>query len=74
MVTLAAVGVLAVVHLFAAHLRFLRGVPRSRWLSIAGGVSVAYVFVHLLPELAESRRRSWKVPRACFPSSNTTST
>jgi hypothetical protein len=28
-------------------------VPRSAWLSFAGGVSVAYVFMHLLPELAE---------------------
>jgi hypothetical protein len=42
---------LAVSHLFAGALRFLRGVPRSRWLSFAGGVAVAYVFVHLLPEL-----------------------
>jgi hypothetical protein len=25
--------------------------PRSVWLSLAGGASVAYVFVHLLPEL-----------------------
>ena len=32
-------------------MRFLEGIPRSRWLSIAGGVSVAYIFVHLLPEL-----------------------
>ena len=31
---------------------FLGGTPRSVWLSIAGGVSVAYVFIHLLPELA----------------------
>jgi hypothetical protein len=28
------------------------GLPRNVWLSTAGGVSVAYVFVHLLPELA----------------------
>jgi len=41
------------VHLFGARLAFLRTVPRSAWLSLAGGVSVAYVFVHLLPELAE---------------------
>lgn len=41
---------LALVHLFAGRLRFLDGIPRSRWLSGAGGVSVAYVFVHLLPE------------------------
>lgn len=47
--------VLVAVHLFTAKLRFLDGVPRSRWLSGAGGVSVAYVFVHLLPELAEAQ-------------------
>ena len=28
---------------------------RSRWLSLAGGVSVAYVFVHILPELAKGQ-------------------
>ena len=44
---------LAAVHVFAGRLRFLEGTPRSRWLSAAGGVSVAYVFVHILPELQE---------------------
>jgi hypothetical protein len=34
-------------------MEFLRSTPRSAWLSAAGGVPVAYVFVHLLPELAE---------------------
>lgn len=43
---------LAVVHVLAGRLRFLDVVPRSRWLSFAGGVSVAYVFVHLLPQVA----------------------
>ena len=52
-VSLLAVGGLAVVHLFSSKLRFLDVTPRSIWLSIAGGISVAYVFVHLLPELAE---------------------
>ena len=54
---LALVGALALVavHLLAGRLRFLGGVPRSRWLSAAGGISVAYVFVHLLPELAEGQ-------------------
>lgn len=42
---------LAVLHLLAGGLRFLHVTPRSRWLSFAGGVAVAYVFVHLLPEL-----------------------
>lgn len=49
---IAALG-MAAVHLFADRLHFLGGVPRSRWLSIAGGISVAYIVVHLLPELAE---------------------
>ncbi|MEL7242161.1 MAG: hypothetical protein AAFY21_06600 [Cyanobacteria bacterium J06641_2] len=43
---------LALTHLFSGLLRFVQ-VPRSRWLSGAGGVSVAYVFVHILPELSE---------------------
>ncbi|HEV2130891.1 MAG TPA: hypothetical protein VGR27_07305 [Longimicrobiaceae bacterium] len=46
---------LALVHLFAGKLRFLEAIPRSRWLSFAGGMSVAYVFVHLLPELVEAQ-------------------
>lgn len=45
----------AAVHIFSERLTFLRDVPRSAWLSAAGGVSVAYVFVHVLPELAESQ-------------------
>ena len=41
---------LAAVHVFGGRLRLLSRVPRSRWLSAAGGTSVAYVFLHLLPE------------------------
>lgn len=40
-----------IIHLFSWKLKFLHTVPRSRFLSIAGGISVAYVFLHLLPEL-----------------------
>ena len=46
---------LALVHLFAGKLRFLSVEPRSRWLSFASGISVAYVFAHLLPEVAEAQ-------------------
>ncbi|WP_421383784.1 hypothetical protein ACOJQI_04155 [Bacillus salacetis] len=45
--------VLAVVHLSARRMVFLESIPRSKFLSIAGGVSVAYVFIHILPELKE---------------------
>lgn len=46
----------AAIHLAGRRLDFLGGVPRSFWLSAAGGVSVAYVFVHVLPELALHQR------------------
>ncbi len=46
---------LACVHLFAHRLCDFRLRPRSRWLSLAGGISVSYVFVHLLPELNEKQ-------------------
>jgi hypothetical protein len=42
---------LALVHLGAGRVRAFRVIPRSIWLSAAGGASVAYVFVHILPEL-----------------------
>lgn len=44
---------LALVHLVSGSVRSFRASPRSGWLSVAGGASVAYVFVHILPELAE---------------------
>jgi hypothetical protein len=44
-----------IVHLIAGRLRFLEGIPRSRWLSMAGGVSVAYLFIHVFPDLQERR-------------------
>jgi hypothetical protein len=47
---------LAILHVLAARLRFLNSAPRSIWLSGAGGISVAYVFLHLLPELAEHQK------------------
>lgn len=49
---LAAVITFSSIHLFAGRLRFLDEVPRSRWLSLSGGISVSYVFLHIFPELA----------------------
>jgi zinc transporter ZupT len=51
---LLAVG-LALIHLLASRLRFLHALPRNRWLSFGSGVSVAYVFVHILPDLSEAQ-------------------
>jgi zinc transporter ZupT len=52
--TATAAVLLALTHLFAERLKF-SSIPRSKWLSFAGGVSVTYIFVHLLPELAEGQ-------------------
>lgn len=52
-----------IVHLTAEKLRFLGGIPRSRWLSMAGGVSVSYVFIHIFPDLVAAQStiaESWK--------------
>ncbi len=50
--SLLAALVLAAVHFLTGRLQVLDDLRRRRWLSAAGGVSVAYVFIHLLPLLA----------------------
>ncbi|MCT7951647.1 hypothetical protein NG798_17730 [Ancylothrix sp. C2] len=47
--------ILAIIHIFSGKLLFLKGIPRNAWLSIGSGVSVAYIFVHILPELSEAQ-------------------
>lgn len=47
---------LAGVHLFSGRLHALDRLPRSWTLSFAGGISVAYVFVHVLPEVTAAGR------------------
>jgi hypothetical protein len=46
---------LALIHVGAGRFSLVRRTPRSRWLSLAGGTSVAYVFVHILPELKKGQ-------------------
>lgn len=45
------VGVLACVHVFANKIAFLHTLSKSKWISLAGGISISFVFVHILPEL-----------------------
>ena len=52
---LLALAGIAAVHVAAHRLRFLDGTPRSVWLSLAGGISLAYVFLHFMPELAHGQ-------------------
>lgn len=53
LVALALTLVLAVAHLLAPRLRSLPFVPEVATGSFAGGLAVAYVFLQLLPEVAE---------------------
>lgn len=55
----AAVLAMALVHVLSPKLTFLDEIPRSRWLSAAGGISTAYIFVHLLPELAHHQAEAF---------------
>lgn len=55
MTPLAAVLLLSLVHLGAGRLEFLRAIPRSRLLSFASGVAIAFVFVHLIPLIAATQ-------------------
>lgn len=45
----------ALAHYYAKYMKFLTEIPRSRYLSAAGGIAVSYVFLHLLPEVGESQ-------------------
>lgn len=54
---LAALG-LTLVHLEARRLGFIDVIPRSRFLSFAGGMSVAYVFLRILPDLGLRQART----------------
>lgn len=45
-------AVLAALHLLAPRIRTLPGVPEHAMTSFSGGLAVAYVFLHLLPDLA----------------------
>lgn len=64
--TLLAACTMAALHLFAGKLSILDKTPRSRWLSFAGGMSVAYVFLHLLPELAQGQQAIKEVTEDSF--------
>ena len=47
----AAALTLALLHLYVRLLSPILSAPRSPWLSAAGGAAVAYVFVHVFPDL-----------------------
>ena len=57
MATAAAVSLFVAIHLWGGRLSALATGRRSAWLSFAGGISVGYVFLHLLPEVGQAQAR-----------------
>ena len=50
-----AVLILCLTQIFTNKLK-LSNIPRSKWLSVAGGISVAYIFLAAFPELNEIQK------------------
>jgi hypothetical protein len=50
------VVILMIIHVFAHRLEAIP-LPKGIWLSFGGGISVAFVFLHLFPELHEWQRK-----------------
>lgn len=46
---------LALIHGFASQISIEALVPKNRWLSFAGGVSLGYVFLDIFPELSHAQ-------------------
>ncbi len=44
------------IHISTSYLNDIDKIPRRKFLSIAGGVAVSYVFMHLLPELSKNQK------------------
>ena len=47
---------LALVHIFASRTEWLSQWPRRWWVSFAGGISIAYIFLDILPELDHAQK------------------
>jgi zinc transporter ZupT len=50
--TLIIAACLGLVHVFAGRVCLIDVIPSCGWISFSGGIAVAYVFIHLLPELS----------------------
>ncbi|MFD1032320.1 hypothetical protein [Metaplanococcus flavidus] len=50
-VSLAVIVGFAIIHVFTNYIKFLSREPKNRLMSLVSGGSIAYVFMHLVPEL-----------------------
>jgi hypothetical protein len=68
--SMVAVLALAAVHIFCNRLSAIRQEEHSPWLSFAGGVAVAYVFMVLLPKLSDWQVMVAQLQRASLPATS----
>lgn len=65
-----AVLALAALHIFCVRLGVIRQEEHSPWLSFAGGVAVAYVFIVLLPKLSDWQVMVGQLQRESLPATS----
>ena len=46
---------LGLVHIFASRTPWLERIPQRGWISLAGGISIAYIFLDIFPELSHAQ-------------------
>lgn len=59
--------ILTSVHFFAGRMQFVNTLLHGRFLSVGGGIAIAYVFVDLLPNLSESDKIIQQLLEGIFP-------
>lgn len=67
LLSFAAVVIFILVHLFAKQTQKLNVVTHGRFLSFCGGIAIAYVFIDILPKLAENDIIIQKILKGIFP-------
>lgn len=59
--------ILAIVHIYIGKFDWLHKIiPKKRWLSLGGGVSITYVFLDILPELTQAQENIENIPLAAI--------
>lgn len=48
--------ILSILHFTSKYITFIKDSPRSKFLSLAGGIAVSYVFVDLLPQVTKQQK------------------
>ena len=67
LIALVSVIIFSLVHLWAEKVRSFGMLSQGRFLSLGGGVAIAYVFVDLLPKLGKSNMLVERVLAGIFP-------